>query len=76
MRFCVGLLLRPIAGNEVSMYMVRWLERVVVCGVPVAADYLLDIVACADISIDFMYVIFRRGIALLDLSTLTASNSH
>lgn len=64
MTFRMGLLSRPIRCNEVLRYIVRGLHCVVARGAPVPADYILNVVACADRSNDFNYSIFRCDIAL------------
>lgn len=63
MTFCTGPLSRPIACIEVLRFMIRGLGCVVVCGVPVPVDYIPTIVACADMSNDFIYGMFQCEIA-------------
>lgn len=46
----VGPLTQPIACNEVYGYWFRSLDCVIVCGVPVAGDYIPNIVASVDMS--------------------------
>lgn len=64
MTFRMVLFLGPITCNEKLRYMIRELLCVVVCSVLVPADYILNISACADVSSDSIYNIYRCDTAL------------
>lgn len=42
----MSLLSRSIACNEVLTYMVQVLNCIITCGVPIASEYIPNIVAC------------------------------
>lgn len=63
----MGLHSQPIACNEVLRYIVRVLNFVIFCNVPVKADYILNTNPCADMSNDSIDCVFRRDTAVFSL---------
>lgn len=58
MTFRMALASRPVACTEVFTYVVLEVHCVFSCGIHVATDYLLNIVARDDMSNDSIYSIF------------------